>query len=89
MKCYKYKPLCYTMPEVFEIAKAIILVAKLSLSPSLILWVRTIKTSAVNPDEKNPYCLSLRKLFLISKLFLYNRLNEFVNDTKDADEAIF
>lgn len=76
------------MSKTSKIAKAIILVAKLSLSPSLILWVTTIKTSAVDPAEKNPYCLSHRKLFLISKLFLYNRLNEFVNDTKDADETI-
>lgn len=55
--------LCQTLSDSFEISKAITFISL--LSSSLLLCVMTICTSAVDIEERNAYCLSFRKLFLL------------------------
>lgn len=51
--------------KTFVISKAIALVMDLLLSASLILFIMTVKTPTVNLKQRNPYCLSHLRLFLV------------------------
>lgn len=60
---------------------------KISKATSLvILWVR-VKTSTV---DRNPYCLSHRRLFLVMSSIISMLLieAEFTDDTKEVDKSI-
>lgn len=48
----------------------------------------TVKSSAVELEERKPYCLSLRSLFIVevsSNFLVDDNFKMFANDTKEAD----
>lgn len=58
-------PLYDTLQKVFSISQAIALIMNVLSSASLVLRVMTIRTSVMDLEEQNIFCLLLRRLFLL------------------------
>lgn len=65
LESFHSKPLCHVLSKAFDIYKAITLLMNLFSRALLILCVIRVRTSAVDLEVQNLYCLSLRRLFLL------------------------